>query len=389
MEYFIGFIIGLVIGVLIVFFVNRMNREQSVEAFSTLSLQALSHNSTEFLKLANESLAKQTMSGTNELEGKKKLIDQTLKEVKTNLKSVEKLVTQYSGERKRQFGEVSNQLKNTAEQTNRLQTTTNNLNTALANSRIRGQWGERMAEDVLRIAGLIEHVNYEKQKQSDTTASRPDFTFFLPQNLKVNMDVKFPLDNYIKYVNEESDSEKIKLKEQFLRDVKIRIKEVTTRAYINPEDNTVDYVLVFIPNEQVYCFINENDRELLDEALKMKVVVCSPLTLYAILVVIHQAVENFKFEETASKMLGLFTVFNKQWNLFKSSLERMGKRIQDANKEYETLVSTRTKQLERPLERIHQLGIEKGLGKTEVESGLLLSEGLEPNMDEDEVIEEE
>ncbi|MFC2021504.1 DNA recombination protein RmuC [Chloroflexota bacterium] len=388
MEYFIGFILGLVIGVLIAFFIYRINRGQSVETFSTLSLQALSQNSAEFLKLANETLTKQTLSGANELEGKKKLIDQTLEEMKTNFKGVEKLVVKYSEERHKQFGEVSTQLKATAEQTNRLHITTNNLNTALASSRIRGQWGERMVEDVLRIAGLIEHVNYEKQKQSETTTSRPDFTFFLPQNLKVNMDVKFPLENYIKYVNEESDSEKSKFKDQFLRDVKSRIKEVTTRDYINPEDNTVDYVLVFIPNEQVYCFINENDRELLDEALKMKVVVCSPLTLYAILVVIRQAVENFKFEETASKMLGLFSVFNKQWNLYKTSMDRMGRRIQDANKEYETLVSTRTTQLERPLARIQQLKIEKGLDETEVESELLLSENLNLGMDEEETIEE-
>ena len=203
------------------------------------------------MKLANETLAKQTSVGTNELEGKKKLIDQTLEEMRANLKKVEGLVTKYSEERQKQFGEVSNQLKTTAEQTNRLQITTNSLNTALAGTRIRGQWGERMAEDVLRIAGFIEHVNYEKQQSSETASTRPDFTFFLPQNLKVNMDVKFPLDNYIKYVNEETESEKSRFKDSFLKDVKDRIKEVTTKDYINPEDNTVDYVLVFIPNEQV------------------------------------------------------------------------------------------------------------------------------------------
>jgi len=386
-QYLIGFIIGLIVGILVYFFINNINKKGAEHAFSSLSLKALSQNSEEFLKLANETLSKQTSVGANELEGKKKLIDQTLGEMKTNLKNVEGIITKFSAERRQQFGEVSNQLKTTAEQTGKLQITTNNLNTALASTKVRGQWGERMAEDVLRIAGFIEHVNYEKQKTSETSTSRPDFTFFLPQKLKVNMDVKFPLDNYIKYVNEEADSEKGRLKDQFLKDVKNRIKEVTTRDYINPEDNTVDYVLVFIPNEQVYCFINENDRDILDEALKMKVIVCSPLTLYAILVVIHQAVENFTFEETASKMLGLISVFNKQWNLFKASMDKMGKRIQDANKEYEALVSTRTHQLERPLAQIEQLKREKGLEGTMVESELLLSET--PEIGETEIVEEE
>jgi DNA recombination protein RmuC len=287
MEYIIGFIVGLIVGLAVYWFVNRLNRKQAIDAFSTLSLQALSKNSEEFLKLAHETLDRQASSGAAELENKKKLIDQTLEEMKVNLKGVETLLTRSSEDRKAQFTEVSTQLKNTAEQTNRLQVTAGKLNDVLASSRVRGQWGERMAEDVLAIAGFIEHINYEKQKTAETATSRPDFTFYLPQNLKVNMDVKFPLDNYIKYVNEETESEKSRLKDQFLRDVKSRIKEVTSREYINPEDNTVDYVLVFIPNEQVYSFINENDRTILDEALKMKVASARP-HLYAILAVIRR-----------------------------------------------------------------------------------------------------
>ena len=104
--------------------------------------------------------------------------------------------------------------------------------------------------------------------RASTTSSRrpsrpppagPDYTFPLPQGRKVNMDVKFPLDNYVRYLEAERDADRETLKAQFLRDVKARIKEVTTRDYINPEENTLDYVLVFIPNEQVYAFINEND----------------------------------------------------------------------------------------------------------------------------------
>ena len=55
------------------------------------------------------------------------------------------------------------------------------------------------------------------------------------------------------------------------------IKQVTNRAYIDTADNTVDYVIVFIPNEQVYGFVNEADPTIMDEALKQKVILCSPL----------------------------------------------------------------------------------------------------------------
>ena len=73
------------------------------------------------------------------------------------------------------------------------------------------------------------------------------------------MDVKFPLTNYISYMNSDEDTLKDDYKKQFLKDVRQRVKEVTTRDYINPADNTLDYMIIFIPNEQVYSFINEND----------------------------------------------------------------------------------------------------------------------------------
>ena len=57
---------------------------------------------------------------------------------------------------------------------------------------------------------------------------------------------------------------------------------------------TVDCLLMFIPNEQVYGFVQENDRSILDDALRNKIVVCSPLTLYAVLAVVRQAVGNFQ-----------------------------------------------------------------------------------------------
>jgi DNA recombination protein RmuC len=309
--------------------------------------------------------------GEKELEGKKKLIDQTLEAMKVDLQKVQDLVTQFEKDRERKFGELANQLKLTAEQTGKLQETANKLYTALASTRVRGQWGERMAEDVLRLAGFIEGINYLKQKTLETT--RPDYTFLLPQNLKVNMDVKFPLDNYLRYLEAGEESQKEMYKTQFLKDARRRIMEVTTRDYINPEENTVDYVIVFIPNEQVYAFIIENDRSLLDEALKNKVILCSPITLYAVLAVIRQAVDNFNLEKTAAQILSLLGAFNKQWSAFLKSLEKMGKKIEEAQNEFLILTTTRRKQLERPLREIEDLRKQKGIAEASLIEGDIIS----------------
>jgi DNA recombination protein RmuC len=175
------------------------------------------------------------------------------------------------------------------------------------------------------------------------------------------MDVKFPLDNYLNYMNEEAEPAKQSYREQFLKDTRQRIKEVTTKDYINPEQNTVDYVLVFIPNEQIYGFINEDDPAIIDEALKNKAILCSPLTLYAILAVMRQAVDNFNLEQTADRILSLFGTFNKQWGEFKKSMGKMGERIRQADEEFGRLASTRSKALERPLKQIDDLRRQRGI----------------------------
>jgi DNA recombination protein RmuC len=341
--------------------VNQMR-----ETFGSLSFDALQKSTEEFLKLANKSFSEQAKRNTEDLVGKKGLIDQNLSMIKAELDKVQHLMQKIEGERRQSFGSLNQQLQQSVEQTQKLREVTSELNQALSNSQVRGQWGERMAEDVLRMAGFIEGINYQKQKSGANSQSRPDFIFFLPHNLKVNMDVKFPLNNYLAYLKSENDAEKSGYKQAFLKDVRNRVKEVTIRGYINPADHTVDYVIVFIPNEQVYAFINEMDPTILDEALKSKVILSSPITLYAILSIIHQAVENFNLEQTASQILTLLADFSKQWEKYKEVMERMGKRIDDAQKEFQILMSTRTNALERPLQKIESIRSAKELVEKEV-----------------------
>jgi len=172
--------------------------------------------------------------------------------------------------------------------------------------------------------------------------------------------VKFPLDNYLRAL-EADDADLRKQREAaFLRDVRAQIKTVTGRSYIDPADGTVDCVLVFIPNEQVYHFIHERDASLLDDAVRQKVVLCSPLTLYAVLTVVRQAVDNFRLEQTSNEILTLLGAFRKQWTLYGEVVDKLEKALNGAVKAFDDLKTTRTRQLERQLDRIEDLQQTKG-----------------------------
>lgn len=329
----------------------RSIEKELSDKFKSISLDALAKNSEEFLKLAEEKLKSQTMEGTKALEGKKELIEKSLLEMDKTLTDVRQKIDDVSKGNVR----VSSLMENHEKVTSRLRDTTEHLKQALASHKKRGEWGERMAEDIIKLVGMIEGVNYIKQKTMEGSSGRPDYTFFMPNKLKINMDVKFPLDNYINYLNAQSDHDSKRFREDLLKNTRMMIKQVTTRNYINPSDNTVDYVLIFIPNEQVYSFINETDITIMDEALKQKVVLCSPFTLYAVLAVIRQSAENFNLEKTALEIKNLMGEFYKQWKAYNEKFSSMGDKLDAAKREYDSLTTTRSNMLERPLKKIDAL----------------------------------
>lgn len=367
MQLILIFIGGAVFGALVVYLVYRRAKAMTSEEVIQLSAEMENRSKSALFDLTRQSMdqltniSKQildakTAETSAQFDEKKKLIDQSLgnmaRDMREKLDTVQSLMTEINKLVPEKYGQVSNALENIAKQSDRLRETTQSLSDALTGSQERGIWGERMAEDILRIVGLIEGKNYVKQKTVEGGRSRPDFTFFLPNDLKVNMDVKFPYNQYKNYIESENEIEKEQAKKQFLNAVKGRVKEVTGRDYINPEDNTVDYVLVFIPIEQVYTFIQEQDSSIIDEALKQKVVLCSPLTLYAMLALIRQAIDNFYLQQSSRKIQELLGGFSKQWGKFIESMKTVGDRLESTRRAYDDMVGTRSRQLDRQVKAI-------------------------------------
>ena len=101
--------------------------------------------------------------------------------------------------------------------------------------------------------------------------------------------------------------------------------------------------------------INQEDTELIDYALERKVLLCSPLTLYAMLSLIYQATRNFAMEGKATEVLNLVNAFRLQWEKYVEVMDKMGRSLDTAKKDYDTLVTTRKNQLEKPLTQIEEI----------------------------------
>ena len=353
--------VGLLLVAAAAYVLGRRTSRDSTAATQAAVASALASAVDNVVTVANERLSAHTTAASTDLDRTKDVVDRQLVNVSAELRGVTDLVRELERDREQKFGELSGQLRAAAAQTSELGTTTQALSRALVGTKTRGQWGERMAEDVLRAAGLIEGVNYVKQRSIPGGRAIPDFTFTLPRDLSVHMDVKFPLDNYVRYVEATGDADRERYLSVFLRDVRLRVREVATREYVDPAGSTVDYALLFIPNEQVYAFILEHDAAFIDDAIAGKVVVCSPSTLFAVLAVIRQSVDSFALERTSNQMLQLLGRFGDQWDRFVEQMDKVGKRIESARAEFDSLAGTRRRTLDRELAKLDDLRRERGL----------------------------
>ena len=156
-------------------------------------------------------------------------LDIVLKDMKNDLSKVQDLLHNLDKDRKEQYSKLDQKLKFAAEQTNKLQESTSQLNIALSGTKTRGQWGERMVEDILDFIGFMEDKNYTKQSQVDS-GEKPDYTFLLPKEKKLNMDVKFPIAHYEEYLATDDEKLRLAAKKQFLADIRNHVRAVSQRS---------------------------------------------------------------------------------------------------------------------------------------------------------------
>lgn len=362
---FVGFAAGLLIGavaaaVIVYTLFERQRRASSEALIETLRLQvadltrqANREASAELLQMAGTQFDSQLSKHSAVVEGEKALIDQRVTELTGRLAQVETLIGEFEQSRAERLGALGEELRS-------LTASTEKIGQALTSNKARGQWGERIAEDAIRAIGLIEGLHYKAQARVHVNGkvNIPDFTFFLPTEKRLNMDCKFPLANYLAALEAGSETERQSCIKAFLGDVRSRIREVATRDYISPENGTVDVALAFIPNESIYQFIHEQDAALLDDARRQHVILVSPYTLFVVLAVVREAVDNFAYQEKAHQIADSMRDFRKQWDAYTGKMDELRKALDKARATFDEMMGVRSRGLDKALEAVTLYGEE-------------------------------
>lgn len=299
-----------------------------------------------------EKVGSQLELNRQELKAKKDLILEAVSNMRKEINQSQERVIKGDQKRIAEFENLKTVIDDHKNITDSLRITADNLKKILSNNQLRGSFGQEIAEDLLKMAGFVKGQNYVSQTQQDTTKSIPDFTIFLPDNTKINIDVKFPFRALQRYQETEDKNQRQQFMAEFKNDIKSKLKEITSRDYINPEENTVDFVIMFIPNEMIFSFVYENFPDVWRESIKNKVIMCGPFSFTAILRMVKQAYDNFKYQNNLRHIINHIKTFEAEYEKFNVALDLLGNRIQSASKQYDVVSRTRGNKLSSVVDKI-------------------------------------
>lgn len=307
-------------------------------------------------KIAEQS--KQILEGEknvikNDLENKQRVIEKLVSSLQEDLKVRQEEIRSLERDRTLKFSQITQSLEQHKELTQDLKISTEQLAKVLSNNQARGAWGERIIEDLLQANGLIEGVHYLKQAKQNDSVQRPDITLLLPNDRNVPVDVKFPYAEIQKLSEAETKAAKETHLKQFNTDLRLKIDKVA--EYIDPTKQTLDYAILFVPNEMVFSFINQKMSDLVDRAISKRVLIVSPFTFLIVARTVIESYRNFMIGDKLKEVVTYVDEFVGEWSKFREKFEKYGRTLSVLQKDYEELTTTRVKQMEKKITKIEDV----------------------------------
>ncbi len=357
MDLLFALIGGLILGIGIFYFFFKGTGKQKEEISETITQKlneimpgALKEANETLINMANEKLGAESNKTRVDLENKRAEIERLVKVIQDDLKESKKDLEVTEKDRINSFSALKNSLDEYKKITEQLSVSTENLKKVLSNNQLRGQFGEQVADDLLKMAGFVVGETYTRQESEN--GSRPDFTVYLPDRTKINVDAKFPYSSLQRMTETDDTDAKNRYMRQFETDIKEKVKQVTSREYISPEDKTVDFVILFIPNEMIFSFIYDKMPSIWQDAMSKKVVLAGPFSFTAILRMVKQAYENFRVQENIFKIVGHVQAVEKEFDKFSEEFDKVGIRIDQLHKQYTDVSTTRVNQMKRKMDLV-------------------------------------
>lgn len=332
----------------------------------------------DFQILANKILEEKSSRFTDinrlNMESILKPLGEKLSEFKTKVEET------YDKESKQRFS-LEERIRELVALNHQISEDANNLTKALkGNNKIQGNWGEMILESILEKSGLKKGEEYfsqdmltdengQKILNSENKALQPDIVILYPGGRKIVIDSKVSLNGYIKYVEADMDEMRIIAEKEHITSIKKHIDELSGKAYQDYIES-LDFVMMFIPNEPAYILAMQLDSGLWDYAYRKRILLISPTNLIASLKVVADLWKREAQSRNAQEIAKRGAILYDKFTGFVETLQEIGKNIDRTQKSYDKAfiqLKDGNGNLIRQAEMLKELGIkpQKELPNTE------------------------
>jgi DNA recombination protein RmuC len=320
----------------------RQSEAQVRAAVESASRQALDANSETFLKLAREVFGRDQAAASNTLREREEAIKQLVEPLKVALARQEEQAQAVERERRESTGKLSGQIENLVKVQDLLQRETRNLSTALRRPEVRGRWGEITLRRVVELAGMSEHCDFTEQEQVGPEGGglRPDLLVRMPDARSIVVDAKTPLDAYMDAAEAQDDESRRTALVRHAQQVEKRVRELGQKSYWEQFEHSPEFAVLFLPGDQFLSAALAERPDLIDSALKQRIIVTTPSTLMALLKVIAYGWRQTRVTENAREIRELGQDLHKRLSVFVNHLQKIGRSLGNAVDSFNSAVGS-------------------------------------------------
>ena len=330
------------------------------DAFKTLATDALKVSKEDFLQLAKQSFEGMLNQAKGDMGKHKEQMDSLVKPLHETLSKYQKELQEIENSRKLAYGGLSKHLEELTKAHVELQGKTCELATALKNPKVGGKWGELTLHRTAELAGMTEYCDFEEQVSMDADEGklRPDMVVRLPGGRSIAVDSKLSYQSYIDAMNATDETARRDGLRRYAQAVRQHVQQLSSKSYWDQfKDQSVEFVVLFLPGESFFSAAVTADTELIDFAVKNRVMPASPTTLISLLKAVSFGWRQEKLTKNAEEIRKLGREFYDRMATFLNHLGDVGNSLNRAVGSYNKTVGSLESRFIPTARKFNELGV--------------------------------